>query len=731
MASNNQNEQLSIIARCEELASEGRIPEAISTLRGYLNSIKDTDRLQQLEAVEGDYMRMVEYFLTGHNDPYRKPLHSKTIASILSMASDCRRDIIVANDNGIFATKARFENLQNLTLSDRLTAYRESIKALATALIDRPEQAENLRKERDMRLTLFFYKLWTVRNLDKKDFKTLNDILISDNEDFALCCQIINALLMRCMDFFDHNVILLLADIAEGSISERISSRALTALILLMTRHRKKLEGNEMIRTRLELWQDNLIIYRRLREVVKALIRTRDTDRISDTMKSEIIPGLRKIQPEIMKRMRDVTSDFEPSMLEENPEWEEMLKRNGLNDRLRELSELQSEGADVMMVAFSNLKNFPFFSELSNWLLPFDIDHSALASLRQLNLTRLEKLFSSQAMMMCDSDKYSMAFSLTAMPEAQRNAALNQLNASLEQLTADHNEKLLKSSTPEFDNEANMYVRDLYRFYRLRNRNAEFTDPLKSVADFTRLPVIGDLLMESDIIDIAAEFFFRHGYYKEALSVFRDIDKQRDPEGSRYEKMGFCHQKIGNHDLALEYYDKAELFSPESNWLLRKRAFCYRQAGDFRTAEKLYRRLLEQNPENLNLICNVADCLAAEGKTSEALREYYKADYLHAGNKKVERAIAWNELRSGHYEKSESYHNRILAGDPEERDFLTAGHTAFMGGKPREALRLYKEAKKRYPSPEDFHKAMEADFETLMELGADPTELRIMSNATF
>ena len=51
--------------------------------------------------------------------------------------------------------------------------------------------------------------------------------------------------------------------------------------------------------------------------------------------------------------------DFESGMLENNPEWEEMLEKNGLADKMRELTEMQSEGADLMMVTFSNLKGFP------------------------------------------------------------------------------------------------------------------------------------------------------------------------------------------------------------------------------------------------------------------------------------------------------------------------------------------------------------------------------------
>ena len=727
-----QNKKIKIIEKSEELAASGRVPEAIEILRSYFSDEKDNHNLQRLEELDSNYRRMSDYFLTGNPDSFRNALHSKTVGCLLTLASDCRCDLRISEGNDLFATKARFEQLQGHTLAERLDDYRRSVLNMTRALIDSPEKIESLRNSRDTRLSLLFYKLWTVRIIEENDLKRLRQILLDPEEDFTAGAQIINALLLRCMEFFDYNVILFLADITESTSSEKLAARAMTALILLMTHHRKKIDNNHAIKERFLLWEDNLLIYCRLREVVTALIRTRDTDRISDTMKSEIIPGLSKISPEIMKKMRDSASDFEPASLEENPEWEEMLNKSGLSDKLRELSELQTEGADVMMVAFSNLKNFPFFMDTANWLLPFDIGHSSLEPLRRLNLNGIETLFSSPAIMMCDSDKYSFAFSLMSMPTAQRDMALGQLDAQIEQLTADHQEKLLKSSMPDFERETNMYVRDLYRFYKLNPRKNEFANPFGNVAEFTRLPAIGQLLMKSDIIDIAAEFLLRHGYYQEALGVFRDIEKHRENDSNRCEKIGFCLQKLGDYEAALSYYDKAALLAPESKWLMKKRAFCNRMTGNFKEASALYTTLLESEPENLNMICSLGDCLAAENDISGSLKQYYKADYIHPDNKKVERAIAWNEMLSRHYDKGRLYYEKLLShGDANGRDFINAGHNAFLNGNPREAYELYTAARKLYKTSKEFHDALESDMEMLIENGAAPMDVRIMFNTTY
>jgi len=67
-----------------------------------------------------------------------------------------------------------------------------------------------------------------------------------------------------------------------------------------------------------------------------------------------------KISPLIKDKMDAENLLKSDEWEEENPEWQEILDKSGISDKLQELSELQLEGADVYMSTFSMLKNFPF-----------------------------------------------------------------------------------------------------------------------------------------------------------------------------------------------------------------------------------------------------------------------------------------------------------------------------------------------------------------------------------
>ena len=164
-----------------------------------------------------------------------------------------------------------------------------------------------------------------------------------------------------------------------------------------------------------------------------------------------------------MKKLKNVSEESDIEMLDINPEWEELLNKNGLGDKLKELTEMQMEGGDVMMVAFSNLKTFPFFNTVGNWFLPFSSNHSEVVESAGTHFASFSQILDMEGVM-CDSDKYSFALSIGKMPDAQRNMIAERIDSQMSQLKEAIGDRNLKSSVPEFDGEVTRYVRDIYRF---------------------------------------------------------------------------------------------------------------------------------------------------------------------------------------------------------------------------------------------------------------------------
>ena len=110
-----------------------------------------------------------------------------------------------------------------------------------------------------------------------------------------------------------------------------------------------------------------------------------------------------------------------------------------------EFGELQQEGADVMHSTFVHLKNFPFFHELSNWLLPFTIEHSYFDDQFTPDNEAEKQMLDSMtfAAFMCNSDKYSLYFSMMQLPKEARKMMMNQFDSQATEMIQQNKEELI------------------------------------------------------------------------------------------------------------------------------------------------------------------------------------------------------------------------------------------------------------------------------------------------
>lgn len=72
-------------------------------------------------------------------------------------------------------------------------------------------------------------------------------------------------------------------------------------------------------------------------------------------MREEIIPEMLK-NVSSMRNMRFGFEENEDENDDKNPDWADAFEQSGLGDKLREMNELQLEGADVYMSTFAALK---------------------------------------------------------------------------------------------------------------------------------------------------------------------------------------------------------------------------------------------------------------------------------------------------------------------------------------------------------------------------------------
>ncbi|MDE5870645.1 MAG: hypothetical protein K2H22_01685, partial [Muribaculaceae bacterium] len=421
----------SLPVQAKKLLEAGRYKDCFTLIRRRLTEIPLPGALNRISQAESTYRYMLDYFARGLSDPGRDGLLASLRSEILDIAQKIDKDTLASDSPEMYFSTLRMCRLRPALLKDSLKKVVE-LKAMADLSLSAGQYPDTLMSQLEAEEEKVFNILWTADALSADEYTEVHASVMSGSIPYTTASLAIAAIGLSLMRYYSHEAFLTLVVLSKAE-DLRISARALSTLVLSLGRWPEEAADDLKLTEALHTLLDVARMPERIRNVVKTLVRTRDTDRVSRKMQREVIPGLMQFGPDIIQRLKKTSEESSFSELEANPEWEELLRKSGLEEKLRELTEMQSDGADVMMVAFSNLKSFPFFRQLRNWFLPFTVQHPMLRPLQTIDDDGVSSMLEMSGLM-CDSDKYSFAFSLASMPAQQRAMMLSQMHAQTEQM---------------------------------------------------------------------------------------------------------------------------------------------------------------------------------------------------------------------------------------------------------------------------------------------------------
>lgn len=722
---NNNNNITTKRATFDKYLAKHRLHDAISLLRGLAEKHMAWEISDEVNKVDSSYSYLLKYAIEGSDDPSRKDIYASLVAS-LSEAYD-RLERAAKSKEAYSAYYSTVRGCQGKTIGSVASSYFKTLNAsndFAAAMGQSASPADIEGME-----TQLFNIVWTAFPLRKDDASALRDLFASPAVPADTKRLLASALMLGSLEYHDPMRYTLLADLYAESGRSQLSLEALVALLISLNANRHR-PLDLKSRSRLAALKDLPSWKSDIKTAFLELIRTRDTDRLTRKMTDEIVPEMMKMRPDLNKKIKNKNIEqLDITDLEENPEWQEMLDKSGIAEKMRELSEIQEEGGDVMMGTFAHLKSFPFFNTVANWFLPFRDNHSVVdAGTDGFDIIGglLDK-----APFMCDSDKYSFVLALKSVPAQQRelmSSQLKQHNISAAEIKSAE----LNLSTDTTRNTINKYVQNLYRFFNLFRRKEEFKNPFAEQINLTEVPLLRDEFADDDTLNLVAEFYFRHKYYKEALEVFSLIESRAvNPDAPLLQKIGYCEQQLGNLREAIGYYRKAELLDAANLWTIRRLASCYRLAGDYANALEYYRAIDLADPENIQAATHLGICQLNLGDYAAAVKSFVKANYLDGGKTKTLRLLAWAQLLNRQFESAAASYQKLLDDESTiAEDFLNAGHLEMV--------------RKNYPKAVDdyavfvrmsgdnftsFINSMRSDTSSIIDAGADADMIPLVIDA--
>lgn len=706
-----------------------RLKEAQIQLKSILETCADWTLHNRLEQVQTSYNYMLQYMKQGIDDPERNRLYTQLLAETWVIADQARMILSDETNTKYYHTlhyKSRHAASRMEEWLHELEIFQDDVAVCRLMNNDTPHLEQLLKRHEETNQNIFLATWgnseWTAEESGRAQAFLQSELLRPID-----LCLFTSAVTMSLHECFDIRKCLWLTD-AAGHRETTVAQRALTGLLLTLQTHAERVSLYPELKARLSLLDEDGRLGKELNRIGLQLLQSRETEKIDKKMREEIIPEMIKN----VSKIKGMTFGLEEAADENdrNPDWEQAFEQSGLGDKIREMNELQMEGADVYMSTFAQLKSGPFFNQLHNWFYPFDLLHSSVIRLFGTKSTGDNAILNLvlQSGFFCNSDKYSLCFTMAQLPQSQRNLMLNQLSPQeLNDMMDNEQAQTLKLYSERPEVISNQYIHDLYRFFKLNFRRREFSDPFQTTMNFYDLPVLKDILGKPELLLTVADFHFRKEHYAEALSLYQRLEATEKADANLFQKKGYCLQKEKKYGEAVKAYQKADILKPDHLWTIRHLATCYRQMYDFRAALEYYRKAENIQPENTQILFFAGSCHAELEEYQEALQYFFKIDFLDNHSIKAWRGIAWCSFMSRKYEQAERYYRKLV----EEKqvspaDWLNAGHTAWVQGQTELAATRYGKAIALCDDRAQFQELFEKDREILLQHGIREEDMPLM-----
>ena len=681
-------------------------------LETYLMAWPNQQSREKLETLRSEYDLMADYWMQGATDPERDGQYNKLLQRIYVLMAN------IAIHRHLSATSF----LQQLHSNARLTWHpmnletiRQEMENFVSEVAMLELEPEHTRKEKSLTLykahqqqmnQLFNYML-TSNIWSEGTGRMMEELLASPTIDAIDQQLLVSAVMLSLMNRFDIVKFRTLVGVYRRSTDEHVRQRALVGWVLGIDDDMMAIYPEQ--RTLIEELLKSKRTCAELTELQIQMIYTMDAEKDTNTVQQEIMPDILKNNS--FRITKDGIEEMEDDALEDvlHPDASEQ-RMEKLEQSFQRMIDMQRKGSDIFYGGFSQTKRFPFFYDISNWFVPFFIQHPDIAQfVEKFEDNRFLTSIMSKGPF-CNSDKYSFVIAfqqvVNQLPESMRQA-MKRGEASMGDMTMDNEEQ----QTPAFIRRN--YLMDMYRFFRLfPNRQALINPFLQTGAQVAICCFFCSKVFNQTPLDAhkpeVVRVMKKHLYDYEAEMLLDSF-----PESMRDVQ----------YYLWKEDYSDALRLDPDNERALSARARFYFSEGLYEDANDDYERLLLLHPNKVSYMLNKAVCLVNMDEYEDALKLLYQLNYEHDEDVNIQRVLAWALICDGKMKQADKLYQQLTSNDSAtSEDYLNKAYCQWLMGRIKEADACFDQY---FILGGDYYEAFN-NREWLHQRGISDTDIRLM-----
>ena len=524
-------------------------------------------------------------------------------------------------------------------------------------------------EQKKYRQQMFLYVLTELR-FSGGDIQELEDLLLTPTVDNIDQRMIISALTINGLMVFDPLKLRLLVNVYTKSEDIPVKQYALVGWALTLPRYPYSCDSQTTQIVR-DLVDNDATVREELAQLQIQLAYCQSADRDSRNFQETIMP-------DIMKASNMRFTDKGLEMQEDDP-MDDILGRSTtekkmeeVESRMRSYMDKRSQGMDLFFQGFKHMKRYPFFSDISNWLVPFYYEHPDIApALHQMGGNGILHLMLDAPM--CDNDKYSFVFAFLSI----MNKVPKDIIEQMQQTAPPENAYRDWMSDPAILRRN--YLQSLYRFFQLFPYSESFVSPFCDTEEVEMpyldppswLIVANKTLMETrfdnNIIDLLKYFLRKKdfGAVQFILDEYNDCDDSFD---LCYVRTLFYADSLPDfEDEFLHNIEYCLKVKPDSITLRKLYAKWLYSCEKFQEAKTLFGQLMEEKDGNRNYMFSYALCCHKLGDYDEAKKVLFRLAYEHPDDREVGILLASTLFLDGKTEDAFKRVDKMSADDLDEK----------------------------------------------------------------
>ena len=662
----------------------GNLGMALAETDTYLAAWPNPQTQEKLNDLKAEYQLMEEHWIQGSDDPMRADLYQRLLQRLYVLVANIS---IYKHMNGSSYLQAIYKGVRQEDKKWSIASIKDEMENFVSEVAMLSLEPENKQKEKSKAIyqkhqqemnALFNYVL-TTHMWTNSVGQDMEEMLLSPTIDTNDQQLLVSAITLSMMNRFDIVKFRTLTNVYAQSLDENVKQRALVGFIFAIDDDWKKVypEMQDIVNNLLE---DEKVVDE-LTELQMQLIYTTDVQNDASTIRNEIMPDL--IANNTIKLTNEGLVEVEEDPMEDvlHPDAAEQRIEN-LEGTIRRIMDMQNQGADIYFDGFSKMKRFPFFYDMSNWFVPFYLQHPDIAQyVEKIEVFNLLKIGLDSGDAFCNSDKYSFLISFQQMMNSLPKSILKMMKRG-EGMLGGMMAKISKEeqSKPAFIRRN--YLMDLYRFFMLFPNNKALYNPYNSHEE-----------EQTDVVFVVSDLFMHTPMDRHKPAIVKMLKKRKMNKSLGLLLQSFPEEmRDQNYYLWMEDYERVLEIDPENERALAGHARNRFKAKDYEGALETYEHLLLNYPEKKSYMLNKAICQVNMEDYEEAQKVLYQLNYEHPDDMSVAHVLAWSLTCDGKMEQAENLYQQLMEQEePDPSDFLNYGYSLWLQGRINEAAEQLRE----------------------------------------